>query len=89
MDRLHGAVGGGPQSEHKEDALDKGIAIPSSLWEFKLIWLCAAVDMFQEKVLGQGPQNNENALEQRKDEAISDCETPLQFPTRALLIGEI
>ncbi|KAI5856366.1 hypothetical protein BZA05DRAFT_368833 [Tricharina praecox] len=54
MDRLHGAAGGGPQSEHKEDALDK------------------AIDMFQEKVLGQGPQNNENAFEQRKDEAISD-----------------
>ncbi|KAF4583085.1 hypothetical protein GQ602_006229 [Ophiocordyceps camponoti-floridani] len=31
-----------------------------------------AVDMFQEKVLGQGDQSNESAAEQAKDEAISD-----------------
>ncbi|WYZ39061.1 hypothetical protein EsH8_III_000975 [Colletotrichum jinshuiense] len=31
-----------------------------------------AVDMFQEKVLGQGPQDNESAAEQAKDEKISD-----------------
>ncbi|KAF5489934.1 hypothetical protein CGCS363_v012385 [Colletotrichum siamense] len=31
-----------------------------------------AVDMFQEKVLGQGPQDNESAAEQAKDEQISD-----------------
>ncbi|TKA67997.1 hypothetical protein B0A55_08618 [Friedmanniomyces simplex] len=30
------------------------------------------VDMVQEKFLGQGPQNNESAAEQAKDEAISD-----------------
>jgi hypothetical protein len=28
--------------------------------------------MVQEKVLGQGPQNNESAVEQAKDEQISD-----------------
>lgn len=28
--------------------------------------------MVQEKVLGQGPQNNESAIEQAKDEQISD-----------------
>ena len=28
--------------------------------------------MFQEKVLGQGPQDNESAVEQAKDEQISD-----------------
>ena len=33
----------------------------------------AAVDLVQEKVLGQGPQNNESAIEQAKDEQISDC----------------
>lgn len=27
--------------------------------------------MFQERVLGQGPQNNESAIEQAKDEQIS------------------
>lgn len=29
--------------------------------------------MFQEKVLGQGPQDNESAAEQAKDEMISDA----------------
>ncbi|KAK1539924.1 uncharacterized protein CCOS01_01238 [Colletotrichum costaricense] len=31
-----------------------------------------AVDFVQEKVLGQGPQDNESAAEQAKDEQISD-----------------
>ena len=31
-----------------------------------------AYDMFQEKVLGQGPQNNESAAEQAKDEFVTD-----------------
>ncbi|KAF2454981.1 hypothetical protein BDY21DRAFT_373834 [Lineolata rhizophorae] len=30
------------------------------------------IDMFQEKVLGQGQQSNESAIEQAKDEKISD-----------------
>lgn len=30
------------------------------------------VDFVQEKFLGQGPQNNESAVEQAKDEQISD-----------------
>lgn len=30
------------------------------------------VDFVQEKFLGQGPQNNESAQEQFKDEQISD-----------------
>ncbi|KAF9460992.1 hypothetical protein BDZ94DRAFT_1264640 [Collybia nuda] len=32
-----------------------------------------AVDLFQEHVLKAGPQNNESALEQAKDEQISDA----------------
>lgn len=32
----------------------------------------AGVDWVQEHVLGQGPQNNESAFEQAKDEQISD-----------------
>ncbi|RDW88274.1 hypothetical protein BP6252_00306 [Coleophoma cylindrospora] len=35
-------------------------------------YLDKGVDMFQEKILGQGPQDNESALEQAKDEQISD-----------------
>lgn len=30
------------------------------------------VDLVQEKFLGQGPQDNESAIEQAKDEQISD-----------------
>jgi len=30
------------------------------------------VDLFQQHVLGQGDQSNENAMEQQKDEMISD-----------------
>ncbi|KAI9780215.1 MAG: hypothetical protein M1816_003139 [Peltula sp. TS41687] len=54
MNKANAAAGGGPESEKKEDALDKG------------------VDFVQEKFLGQGPQNNESAIEQAKDEQISD-----------------
>jgi hypothetical protein len=32
----------------------------------------AGVDYVQEKFLGQGPQDNESAVEQAKDEQISD-----------------
>jgi len=31
-----------------------------------------AVDFFQERVLHEGPQKNESAIEQAKDAAISD-----------------
>ncbi|TVY40790.1 hypothetical protein LSUB1_G002391 [Lachnellula subtilissima] len=31
-----------------------------------------AIDLFQEKVIGQGPQDNESAVEQAKDEQMSD-----------------
>ncbi|KIX97438.1 uncharacterized protein Z520_06890 [Fonsecaea multimorphosa CBS 102226] len=35
-------------------------------------YLDKGVDFVQEKFLGQGPQNNESAVEQAKDEQISD-----------------
>ncbi|KAF3940898.1 hypothetical protein ABW19_dt0200745 [Dactylella cylindrospora] len=35
-------------------------------------YLDKGIDLVQEKVLGAGPQNNESAAEQAKDEAISD-----------------
>ncbi|KAM0283491.1 hypothetical protein ACHAQH_002442 [Verticillium albo-atrum] len=35
-------------------------------------FLDKGVDFVQEKVLGQGAQDNENAIEQAKDEQISD-----------------
>ncbi|USP79879.1 hypothetical protein yc1106_07153 [Curvularia clavata] len=36
-------------------------------------YLDKGVDFVQEKFLGQGPQDNESALEQAKDEQISDA----------------
>lgn len=38
-----------------------------------LISFVAGIDMFQEKVMGQGKQDNESAMEQAKDEKISVC----------------
>lgn len=35
-------------------------------------YLDKGIDLVQEKVLGQGAQNNESAVEQAKDEQISD-----------------
>lgn len=41
-----------------------------------------AIDFAQEKVFGQGPQDNESALEQAKDEQISDCRPAPSLPPR-------
>ena len=76
MDKVNNFAGGGQQGEKNEDALDKGECSPSL--EYKISQkrppfdIASAVDMFQEKVLGQGDQSNESATEQAKDEAISD-----------------
>jgi len=44
-------------------------------------YLDKAIDMYREKVLGQGPQNNESAVEQAKDEALSEqFEAPTSKP---------
>jgi len=40
--------------------------------EKKEDYLDKGVDLVQERVLGQGPQDNESAIEQAKDEQISD-----------------
>ncbi|KAI4273604.1 MAG: hypothetical protein LQ337_004511 [Flavoplaca oasis] len=56
MDKINSMAGGGKESEAKEDYLDKG----------------ECIDMFQEKVMGAGPQDNESAIEQAKDEQMSD-----------------
>lgn len=74
-DKLNSAAGGGRESEKNEDLLDKGthsmnfgcLLIPRAL-----LWHFAGIDFVQEKFMGQGPQDNESALEQAKDEQISD-----------------
>jgi len=37
-----------------------------------ILIIIVGVDVFQERVMGQGPQDNESAVEQAKDEQISD-----------------
>jgi hypothetical protein len=36
--------------------------------------MAVVIDFVQEKVLGHGPQDNENFVEQKKDKMIGDCE---------------
>ncbi|KAI4250217.1 MAG: hypothetical protein L6R40_000390 [Gallowayella cf. fulva] len=40
--------------------------------EKKEDYLDKGIDLVQEKVMGQGPQDNESAFEQAKDEQMSD-----------------
>ncbi|CAP70149.1 uncharacterized protein PODANS_3_2520 [Podospora anserina S mat+] len=79
MDKFNSLAGGGKESEKKEDPLDKGTFGPptnlthsttSSPLTNKKIKI--GVDLFQQHVLGQGDQSNESAIEQAKDEQISD-----------------
>lgn len=86
--KLNEAAGGGKASEKNEDYLDKGtrcpaLSLPSSSSSPTLTYTnerrenltnnVTGVDFVQEKFLGQGPQDNESALEQAKDEQISDA----------------
>ncbi|RKF62545.1 hypothetical protein OnM2_032061 [Erysiphe neolycopersici] len=64
--KMEQSAGGGRESEKNEDYLDKGMEIKlSRLFD-------RGIDKFQEKVLGKGKQDNESAMEQAKDEALSD-----------------
>jgi hypothetical protein len=71
-DKLNNAAGGGAQGEKNEDGLDKGESIAQVAPHCKHWHLSTGVDFVQEKFLGQGAQNDENAVEQAKDEQISD-----------------
>ena len=70
--KLNSAAGGGKESEKNEDYLDKGSY--SSIYTHVVHSLnpLKGVDYVQEHVLGQGDQSNESAVEQAKDEKISD-----------------
>jgi hypothetical protein len=72
--KLNNAAGGGAEGEKKEDYLDKGTQCPSWLPRLTIAdpSLLAGVDYVQENFLGQGKQDNESAIEQAKDEQISD-----------------
>ena len=74
-DKMNSAAGGGKESEKNEDYLDKGKMIPENntrLANTLALTLITGVDFAQEKFMGQGPQDNESAVEQAKDEQISD-----------------
>ncbi|TKA21678.1 hypothetical protein B0A50_08767 [Salinomyces thailandicus] len=77
MDKINSAAGGGQASEKNEDYLDKGkkfppppppIFTPASQTRLN----SKSVDAVQQYGLGQGSQSNESAVEQAKDEQISD-----------------
>ena len=82
-DKLNSAAGGGKESEKNEDYLDKGMSscthlmlpsthLPSSHIRFSILTIHTGVDFVQEKFMGAGDQSNESAVEQAKDEQISD-----------------
>lgn len=74
-DKFNSAAGGGRESEKNEDFLDKYDTPPFGppcSHDSVLTRYCRGVDFVQEKFLGQGPQDNESAIEQAKDEQISD-----------------
>lgn len=86
MDTIKNALGGGSSNKNPTatttdtssgggftDKINSALGGGKSS-EQKEDYLDKGVDMFQERVMGQGPQNNESAIEQAKDEQISDCE---------------
>jgi hypothetical protein len=82
MGKLNNSMGGGQAGERNEDMLDKGgissfpftSLRPNPAWltvHLSMLLVSIGVDFVQER-MGQGPQDNESALEQAKDEQISD-----------------
>ncbi len=71
-DKFNSAAGGGRESEKNEDYLDKGMSHNVRRSQPLLINRDSGVDFVQERFMGGGPQNNESAIEQAKDEQISD-----------------
>ncbi|CAO1596425.1 MAG: hypothetical protein LQ349_006736 [Xanthoria aureola] len=88
MDSLKNMIGGGGGGENKPvegqtgeqqssgggGLMDKfnSMAGGGKESEAKEDYLDKGIDMFQEKVMGAGPQDNESAIEQAKDEQMSD-----------------
>lgn len=73
MDKFNSMAGGGKESEKKEDYLDKGSLLGQSvLYTVPRLTTVTGIDMVQEKFMGAGPQDNESAIEQAKDEQMSD-----------------
>jgi len=94
-DKLGGLAASSQQPQHQQQSSggwgDKlhGMIGGGPESEKKEDALDKAVDLFQEHILKKGPQNNESALEQAKDEQISDFirsqyknYTGKEFPTQ-------
>ena len=75
-DKLNSAAGGGRGSEKDEDILDKGklssLGVCLAVTPICQTDTVTGIDFVQEKFMGQGPQDNESAIEPAKDEQISD-----------------
>jgi len=81
--KMNEAAGGGKASEKNEDYLDKGaytrsarnvvyVTLGRGIKMGVLTVVFIGIDFVQEKFMGQGKQDNESAVEQAKDEQISD-----------------
>jgi hypothetical protein len=76
-EKLNSAAGGGKESEKNEDYLDKGMyGLRKLVWAQRLMELLTDLIMvgvdYVQQYMGGGDQSNESALEQAKDEQISD-----------------
>lgn len=78
-DKFNSAAGGGRESEKNEDYLDKGgfplvltFRFNTQLTATNITCRYTGIDFVQEKFMGAGDQSNESAIEQAKDEQISD-----------------
>jgi hypothetical protein len=78
-EKFNSAAGGGRESEKNEDYLDKGKQVARCRLDKGFqgnadrgCCLSIGIDFVQEKFMGGGKQDNESAIEQAKDEQISD-----------------
>ncbi|KAI4189787.1 MAG: hypothetical protein L6R41_001212 [Letrouitia leprolyta] len=85
MDSLKNAVGmGGSENKPEGQASEQGSSGGGLMDKFNSMagggkesekkedYLDKGIDMVQEKFMGAGPQDNESAIEQAKDEQMSD-----------------
>lgn len=72
-DKINGAAGGGKEVNISSLPLTHSELIADDLQSEKNEdYLDKGIDFAQEKFMGGGPQDNESAVEQAKDEQISD-----------------
>lgn len=73
-DKFNSAAGGGKESEKNEDYLDKGLyTSPRRTVMPPILIYYQGIDAIQQYGFKAGDQSNESAVEQAKDEQISDA----------------